>query len=97
MSSARGGKHNCQLCGFQTNLKTHLLLHKLAVHEGKQFQCLECQYQASYKSELITHQKSAHMGQKIKCPECEYQASEVRSYGTKVEISRVLISGNSEK
>ena len=75
MSLVDGGKLTCQICGFQIFQKTHLNLHKEAIHGGRHFQCSEYEYLATWKHELVRHDKSVHMGQKFKCTEFEYQAT----------------------
>ena len=60
VSSASGGKHSCQLCGYQTSQKTQLKLHELAVHDGNRFQCPECDYQATQKCRLVKHHQAVH-------------------------------------
>ena len=47
--SANSGKYTCQICGYQTLEKTHIEMHKQAVHDGEKFQCPECDTQATQK------------------------------------------------
>ena len=53
--TANGGKHTCQLCGYQTLKKTHLKLHAWKVHNEKPFHCPECDYQATKKCNVVIH------------------------------------------
>jgi hypothetical protein len=39
VTSAFGGKHTCQLCGYEKLQKANLKLHEQNVHDGRKFQC----------------------------------------------------------
>jgi ribosomal protein L37AE/L43A len=54
--SSTGGKHTCQVCGYQALKKTQLKLHDLTVHDGGKFQCPECEYKATWEKSLVSHQ-----------------------------------------
>ena len=79
ITSAIGGKHTCELCGYQTLKKTHLRLHKQAVHDGGELQCPGCDHQFCSKGALANHHKSINLGQIFQYLECEHQATQTSS------------------
>ena len=65
LTSAIGGKHTYQLCGYQTLKKTQLKQHEQAVHDARKLQCPVCEYQATHKGHLEFTHKSVHMGRTL--------------------------------
>ena len=77
-------KLTCELCGFKTNRKGHLIDHVNGVHlKVSPYKCLECEFTTAYHTVFSLHTKKRH----VKCEECPFITSNytlLKRHGNKI-------------
>ena len=58
-----------------SNIKTNLVRHRRALHEGIKYTCGQCQHKATRKESLAQHRRAIHEGIRYPCGQCQHQAT----------------------